>query len=1126
MVARNTDTLGCPGRPALSDFLLGRMRPDSLDAVGLHLSECRVCRTMLDDLMRQTDPFVETLRERAAADRYRSERPLAIALASIRAKSPAHRVKEIPLDSPASEHEQIHEYRLLARLGQGGMGIVYKALHVRLRKVVAIKVLPAGNPSSAESVDRFAREMEIIGRFDHANIVCAHDAGEWQGRHFLVMEYVPGPDVHRLVAQAGPLPVAESCEIARQAALGLAHAHRHGIVHRDVKPGNLVISRCGQVKLLDLGLALRRAERLTSEELTAAGQLMGTLDYLAPEQASDSHGVDAGADIYSLGCTLYKLLVGKPPFASERFSSPASKIAAHDHEVPVPLHELRSDVPEPLAKLVNEMLVKNPHERPRNADEVAVRLQPFCRGADLELLVADAGLFDDEPESLADAGAISQLVAAWNQPSGMRELVKDDRIETARSPAYHRWKLAALSLAASLAVAAVVAVGIYSAGGPGQRRIIAPGPPRENLSGTRVDKYGEPLPAGAKMRLGSIRLRHGDNVLSVAFSPDGTSLASGSADCTVRLWDPATGREKWARDVYHRAHQVTFSPDGKMIAVALGSGHIRCLDMRSEIVWSVLAHPARVNTVAFSPSGEFIASASADGEINVWNYGVREPIVAIPAHEEAVNRIVFSANGKQIASAGADGLVKLWNWKEAELAGEYAGHDDQVTCVAFSPDGKQIAAGGSDRNVIVWDIETGEPDGKWAAHDAPVRSLVFSKRDQALITVGDDGHIFGWSSPYPQQLFAIPAHDATIREVALSHDEKTMATAGCLKRGGPSGGDGICDHTIRLWDAQQHRRIVLSAAMSRPLTGLAATRDGRTLVTAMQDRTVVVWDLSTGKERFRIERPVDATVRVAISSDDSLLAIGGDWIVPIYRLSDGALVQELRRDGFGRIHALSFVNGTNSLLVGAEIDTHSVLYAWDRERGETRVSREFHDDFIWQIAVSPDERYVATASWDSTIGVWDAVTLKLIFKGRAHGDFVRSIAFSRDGRWLASTSEDETVCLWDVLEKKLVRKLEVDYSAPTLQFAHDGRTLILGDYGGRIRFWDMVTGRIYAQILPRPGVKISDLVVSHDGKTLFSGCSDSAVLVWDLAPHLQKCLPRPSPPAPSEPRYIPTSQEP
>jgi serine/threonine protein kinase len=272
------------------------------------------------------------------------------------------------------------------------MGAVYKARHTRLNKIVAVKVLPSGRMNSPAAVARFEREMLAVGNLDHPNLIRAHDAGEVDGKHFLVMEYVDGADLSTIVKQQGPLAVADACEVIRQAALGLQSAHEHGLIHRDIKPGNLMLTQHGEVKVLDLGLALIQGQpdADAGAELTSMGQIMGTPDYMAPEQVGDSHQVDVRADIYSLGATLYKLLTGVAPLAGDGKAPLAKRLIALATEPHMPLARRRADAPAALSAVVDRMLAKRPEDRPATAAEVAQALAPLAAAADLPPLAGAA----------------------------------------------------------------------------------------------------------------------------------------------------------------------------------------------------------------------------------------------------------------------------------------------------------------------------------------------------------------------------------------------------------------------------------------------------------------------------------------------------------------------------------------------------------------------------------------------------------------------------------------------------------------------------------------------------------------------------------------------------------------
>ncbi len=302
----------------------------------------------------------------------------------------ADAVHQLFADSRTAEFfEQLREYQFEHKLGQGGMGEVYKAAHTKLKRPVAIKILPAEKMHNPQTVARFHREMEAVGRLDDPHIVRAYDAGEANGTHYLVMEFVDGFDLQELQSRIGRLPIADSCEIIRQAASGLQSASELGLVHRDIKPSNLMLTRSGLVKILDLGLAQTDGPA-SSRELTTTGQVMGTCDYIAPEQATDTKSVDIRADIYSLGCTLFKLLVGRAPYVTDSHQSVFERIRAH-LEAPIPsVSAERDDVPAELDALQTQLLAKQPQDRVQTPAELVTAIEPMCADHDLVRLHSQA----------------------------------------------------------------------------------------------------------------------------------------------------------------------------------------------------------------------------------------------------------------------------------------------------------------------------------------------------------------------------------------------------------------------------------------------------------------------------------------------------------------------------------------------------------------------------------------------------------------------------------------------------------------------------------------------------------------------------------------------------------------
>lgn len=384
-------TLNHPQREQLLEYGLGKLDPDKSDLIELHLAECDQCGETLLNL--QDDTFVNLIRRSDAietpTENLEPERaedlPQASVMGATLVEGSAASEGELDLPASLADHPR---YRIVDLLGKGGMGDVYQAEHIVMNRPVALKIINRELVKKSQAVERFRREVHAAARLSHPNIVTAHDAEQAGESHFLVMEFVDGIDLSRLVKERGALPIHEACDYARQAALGLQHAHEQGMVHRDIKPHNLMVTADGTVKILDFGLAgfatetaLMEAEEFEGAgsdsiplHLTAVGSVMGTPDYIAPEQARDAHSADIRADIYSLGCTLYFLLTGQPPHNA---TTVIEKLQAHAEHEPPAIESIRADVPEELAEVIRRMMAKEPAERFQTPQEVADALAPF-----------------------------------------------------------------------------------------------------------------------------------------------------------------------------------------------------------------------------------------------------------------------------------------------------------------------------------------------------------------------------------------------------------------------------------------------------------------------------------------------------------------------------------------------------------------------------------------------------------------------------------------------------------------------------------------------------------------------------------------------------------------------------
>jgi hypothetical protein len=701
----------------------------------------------------------------------------------------------------------IGDYVVLDKLGRGGMGLVFKARHRRMKRIVALKVLPPSYARNVGAVNRFQREVEAVARLGHPNIVAALDAGEYGGLHYLVMEFVDGRDLACLVAQRGPLPVDQAINCVIQAARGLEAAHAKGIYHRDIKPSNLMLDSGGRVKVLDLGLARfeSTADLLGSATadpaLTRPGDLMGTVGFMSPEQAYNAQDADHRSDLYSLGCTLYFLLTGTPPFTGA--TTMACLLAHREHPIPA-LGDARPEAPRRLDRTLRRMLAKVPEDRYPTADALIAALEASsppepepepgpeagaARGPVLSPPI-DPGAEDARRTvqplrsrrpraTIVIAGglllvaAVAGMVArGWFRRGGAVVEAVATKVPVGRTSRDER----AQSPSASDAAPAPPADTTATAPSPRDEAIEPPGEVRrfervENLrvEGIAVSADGaRALTAGDDWRVrcwdvatGSktgAPLAHDAPVLAVAFSPDGRYAVSGGRDRSVRVWDPEAGREIRRLDGHERAvFSVAFSPDGLRVLSGGGDRSLRLWDVTTQAEIDRRAHDDSVTTVAFSPDGRHALSGSSDRTVRVWDLGdaggtaIRKFDARSP-----VQCVAVSPAGDRALSGGSDGALTLWDLAGGPqpLIRRLGGLGDWVRCVSFLPGGRHAVAGTEGGRLIVWDLETGTEVQPSLRVPARHLGLALLPDGRHALTANDDGFVRYWRLPE----FARPAH--------------------------------------------------------------------------------------------------------------------------------------------------------------------------------------------------------------------------------------------------------------------------------------------------------------------------------------------------------------------------------
>lgn len=588
---------------------------------------------------------------------------------------------------------------------------------------------------------------------------------------------------------------------------------------------------------------------------------------------------------------------------------------------------------------------------------------------------------------------------------------------------------------------------------------------------------------------------HTSYVDSVAFSPDGKTLASGSWDNTIRLWDVASGKPIGQPFTGHESSVKTIavSPDGKTLASGSSDKTIRLWDMATgrQIGPPLTGHTSHVHSIAFSPDGITLASGGWDNTVRLWDVASGQELgEPLTGHTDYVESVAFSPDGRILASGSDDKTIRLWDVDSAKQIGEPITLS-RVTSVAFSPDGKLLVSGHADRTIRLWDIASRKQVGQsFVGHTDEPRVVVFSPDGTMLASSSYDRTVRVWDVASGQEIGEpFIGHTDDVRSVAFSPNGERLASGGW-------------DQTIRLWDLRPIRLL------ARPLRGhsagvlsLAFRPDGKTLVSASDDQTVRQWDVSTGTLRGGpLFGHSGSVLSVAVSPDGKLLASGGtDNTIRLWDAVDGKPVGQPLSGHADDVAIVAFSPDGKLLASGSNDKT---VRLWQVPGGQPIGSPlTGFESGVDSVAFSPDGKWLAAGSWDHTIRVWDVATLQPISRLTGHTSSVITVAFSPDSKTLASGSWDKTIRLWDVAGGKqvgspLTGHTDLVYS---VAFSPDGNTLASGSIDDTVRLWDVASGRELGLPLSGHTDYVHSVAFSPDGTLLASASDDKSIRLWDVS---------------------------
>jgi eukaryotic-like serine/threonine-protein kinase len=980
--------------------------------------------------------------------------------------------------SPArgGEGRHVGDYELLEQIGYGGMGIIYKARQVRLHRLVALKMIRPDRLASPADVLRFRSEAEAAASLDHPNIAPIYEVGEHAGEHYFSMKLIEGGSLAQHLPRLDA-DLRAGVSLLMTVARAVHYAHQRGVLHRDLKPANILLDTEGRPHITDFGLAKRLGLKPGEGSLTQQGMIVGTPSYMAPEQAAGQAVVSTAADVYSLGAILYELITGRPPF---RASTPLDTLMQLRQQEPIPPRRLNRRVDGDLETICLKCLHKEPERRYPSAEALSDDLECWQRG---------------EPIQARPVGRCRRALK-WAR----------------RRPAVAA--LCALLMVVFFAgVPGVILQWRHAVAGYQQASHFAKAEHQTAYARTIGQSYAEWLAGNADpdrlltecdlesrgwewhylrrlFRVRQLATLHGhaNSVAAVAFSLDGSRIASGSADSTVKVWDRESQREVLTLRGHAAAvTAVAFSPDGRQLATGSADGDVRVWDfVRGDTLLTWRAHACALTSLAYDRNGKHLVSTgrgeSSLGELKLWDAGKGAALASKTWHIPLA-AVDFSPDGSCLVTAGRDGEILAWDKATLEPIGSFKTQNEKIvpwTSVSFSADGQWVAAGSSAGLMRVWDGKTTQDFV--SPTQASVSGVAFSNPDGRIIASANaDNTVTGWFTRSGTHAFTLRGHKGGVTAVACSSDGACLAS-------------GSLDRTVRLWDIRR-RDDDLTLRASEGYTSVAFSPAGAYLASAPRDNAVLIWDGSTGKVVVQLRLLPEIVNGLAFSPDGAHLACGGsDGKVRIREVPHGR--ETLSLEGHrGSVHSVAFhANGARLASAGDD----GTIRLWDFPSGQEKLCLRGHDGAVHAVAFSPDGGRLASAGRDGVVRVWDAGTGQERLVLSDHDGPVYSVAFNADGRRLASAGEDEIVRVWDAATGKLIQNLRGHVGAVRgLSFGPGDRLASAGD-DRAVRLWDPAGHELLALRGHKDAVRA--VAFSCDGYQLASAGDDRTIKVWDGTP--------------------------
>jgi len=1067
--------ISCPPHSELHRLVTGDLKPHIAAQFDRHVETCTVCQNLLAQMTESAD-----------ADRWR------ILLAESPEPNGVQQVTTPPSESRPEPIPEIPGYRIIREIGRGGAAIVYLARQTSLNRLVALKVLRGGIEPGG--VQRFRVEAEAAAQLRHPNIVVVHEVGEGAGLFFLALEYVDGGTLADLAGRK-PLPARTAASILKPVTRALHHAHQVGVVHRDVKPSNILLQRTIDTtetipKVCDFGLARRLDE---GSGLTRTRDLLGTPAYMAPELVMDAGQASPRSDVYAVGVVLYELLTGRPPFIG---NTPLDTLLQARDREPVAPRRLQPSTPLDLQTICLKCLEKEPERRYISACELGDDLHRFLNGQPVVARpissVEQVSRWARRHKSLSAmlaliaflilGGSAAALVAATYFRNMARDMVQlagekdaerrkaeEQRELTLRTLYFTRTNLAGQSLQAE--------------DGPHQIEQFL----REwrGLKANFDPRGWEWFYLTSRVN-GAARILHGHelDVLAVAWSPDGRRLASAGFGRALHIWNGDTGRQMSMTKAGWGIQKIAWSRDGRRIITLGADNKVFVHDAETGEQTQQLLNDKKVS--AFSPDCQHFVGFS-DNRVELWN-DAGQKLGEFAGHSEPPLIATWNPVDGTIASCDNSGRVCLWHHNTQQLVRELT-TGNSIAALKWSPDGQRLACSHTLPKITLWDVATGRlvQELLWESRFSAT-CIDFTTDGQTIAAGLQDGTVRLWNLAQVVPPITLSEHHFVVHCVAFRPGSQWLASS-----------SGNWNGQIKLWrfaditeshdlgpvapnechvasvsagqhivvgDAQGYRVIdartgnAVRTIPGSTLRGNPITADGRRFIGRDEKNALTVFEIDGRLRALPTEMDQDFVRRLAVSHDGRYMATttwtNGNpnrFTMRIWDLRTHKKVKESSGNGGawspdGKLFAVGDVYNISIL----DTQSFQVIATWP--------SPDVNNSHL---CFSPDNRQLA-CTYRNNVVVRDATDGKILFQLVGHNDFVQSVQWSPDSSRIATAGSDGTVRLWDGASGQLILTLR-GHKGPVFSVAWspDGKQLVSAG-SGTVRNWNATRGYELEQI--------------------------------------------------------------